>query len=313
MLKMGNQARAPSRCPALTAAPRRAIAAAGCTRTWAGMRQLQESSAPLYERTRLFRIYEHTALPGLFHTAEYSMEIMSYWVRFLGLPDDAEAAAAARLARQKVLRSGRRRFIVVLAEQALRTRLGTPQVMTAQLEHLLEVMRLPNVSVGIIPAMAERYTVAQVPSPPASPSTFTKRSAVSMRPTSTSSSAPPATPTANAPLIADRVRYLTRRPRESPHGTSSPMQTSPPEYDLLESPHRCSAHGDCGKKAQLRLAAHRRWGRREDRASQAAACVGEDHVGHVRSPLARQGQVHEGCHRCGRRGEVPRSCGLCAD
>src|SRR5260370_6264331 len=142
MLKMGNQARAPSRCPALTAAPRRAIAAAGCTRTWAGMRQLQESSAPLYERTRLFRIYEHTALPGLFHTAEYSMEIMSYWVRFLGLPDDAEAAAAARRARQKVLRSRRRRFIVVLAEQALRTRLGTPQVMTAQLEHLLEVMRL---------------------------------------------------------------------------------------------------------------------------------------------------------------------------
>ncbi len=131
------------------------------TRT--GMRQLQESSAPLYERTRLFRIYEHTALPGLFHTAEYSMEIMSYWVRFLGLPDDARAATAARLARQKVLRSGRRRFIVVLAEQALRTRLGTAQVMTAQLEHLLEVMRLPNMSVGIIPAMAERYTVAQVP------------------------------------------------------------------------------------------------------------------------------------------------------
>ncbi len=131
--------------------------------TRAGMRQLQESSAPQYERTRLFRIYEHTALPGLFHTAEYSMEIMSYWVRFLGLPDDARAATAARLARQKVLRSGRRRFIVVLAEQALRTRLGTAQVMTAQLEHLLEVMRLPNMSVGIIPAMAERYTVAQVP------------------------------------------------------------------------------------------------------------------------------------------------------
>ena len=69
----------------------------------AGMRYLQESSAPLYERTRLFRIYEHTALPGLFHTAEYSTEIMSYWVRFLGLPDDAVAATAARLARQKVL------------------------------------------------------------------------------------------------------------------------------------------------------------------------------------------------------------------
>jgi transcriptional regulator with XRE-family HTH domain len=129
----------------------------------AGMGHLQESSALLYERTRLFRIYEHTALPGLFHTAGYSTEIMTYWVRFLGLPDDAEAATAARLARQKVLHGGRRRFIVVLAEQVLRTRIGTPQVMAAQLEHLLAVMRLPNVSVGIIPAMAERYTVAQVP------------------------------------------------------------------------------------------------------------------------------------------------------
>jgi transcriptional regulator with XRE-family HTH domain len=129
----------------------------------AGLRYLQESSAPLYERTRLFRIYEHSVLPGLFHTAEYSMEIMNYWTRFLGLPDDAEAATTARLARQKVLRSGRRRFIVVLAEQALRTRVGAPHVMAAQLQHLLETMRLPNVIVGIIPAMAERYTVAQVP------------------------------------------------------------------------------------------------------------------------------------------------------
>jgi len=93
------------------------------------------------------------------------MEIMTYWVRFLGLPDDAQAATAARLARQKVLSSGRRRFIVVLAEQVLRTRLGTPQVMAAQLEHLLEVMGLPNLSVGIIPAMAERYTVARERTP----------------------------------------------------------------------------------------------------------------------------------------------------
>ena len=136
----------------------------GAARPGPGCAHLQESSAPLYERTRLFRIYEHTALPGLFHTAEYSTEIMRYWVRFLGLPDDAEAATAARLARQKVLRSGRRRFVVVLAEQVLRTRLGTPQVMAAQLQHLLEVMRLPNVSVGIIPPMAERYTSRRCPS-----------------------------------------------------------------------------------------------------------------------------------------------------
>lgn len=122
------------------------------TRT--GLRRLQESSVPLYDRTRLFRIYEHNTLPGLFHTAGYANAILGYWVGLLDLPDDREAATAARLARQRVLYSGDHRFVFILAEQTLRTRVGTVETMVEQLDHLLAVMALPSVSVGILPTTA---------------------------------------------------------------------------------------------------------------------------------------------------------------
>jgi len=50
----------------------------------------------------------------------------------------------------------------VLAEQALRTRFGTGEEHADQLTHLLTGMRRPNVSVGVIPAGAQRYAVANI-------------------------------------------------------------------------------------------------------------------------------------------------------
>ena len=51
---------------------------------------------------------------------------------------------------------------MVLGEQALRTRRGTQQEHADQLDHLLSLMRLPFVSVGVIPANAQRYAIASV-------------------------------------------------------------------------------------------------------------------------------------------------------
>ena len=68
---------------------------------------------------------------------------------------------------------------------------------------------------------------------------------------------------------ADHVTCLTPQPRESPHRTSPPAQTSPPGYCLLESPHRSSAHGDCGDKPYACLVADRP--RRRPRAGTAPA------------------------------------------
>jgi hypothetical protein len=55
-----------------------------------------------------------------------------------------------------------KRIAVVLGEQALRTRRGTPQEHADQLDHLLSLMRLPLVSVGVIPANARRYAIASI-------------------------------------------------------------------------------------------------------------------------------------------------------
>ncbi len=119
-----------------------------------GLRRLQEAIEPLYERTKLFRIHEHWSIPGLLQTAAYSTESLAYWAALLDLPDDSEAATASRLERQRVLRSGHHRFEFLLAEQTLRTRIGTTETMVEQLDRLLGVMSLANASVGIIPATA---------------------------------------------------------------------------------------------------------------------------------------------------------------
>lgn len=130
--------------------------------TRAGMKRLMLTPVPLYERTTLFRIYEHSAIPGLFQTAEYSAAILAYFIDFLNAPNDLDPALQARVERQKIIYSGNRRFIVVLEENALRARVGSPEIMAGQLDRLLATMSLPRVSLGIIPQTALRRTFTQV-------------------------------------------------------------------------------------------------------------------------------------------------------
>ena len=131
--------------------------------TRAGMKRLMLTPVPLYERTTLFRIYEHSAIPGLFQTAEYSAAILSYFIDFLGAPNDLDAALQARMERQKIIYAGKRRFVVVLEENALRVQVGSPEVMVGQLDRLFVMMSLPRVILGVIPQAAPRRTFTQVP------------------------------------------------------------------------------------------------------------------------------------------------------
>jgi Domain of unknown function (DUF5753) len=112
-----------------------------------------------YEQTKVFRIYEHNVIPGLFQTAEYSAAMLSFWIKFLGTPNDVEDAVAIRMERQRVLYHGGKRFVALLEEQALRTWSGTAETQAGQLGRLLELMSLPNISLGIIPLMTERLAV----------------------------------------------------------------------------------------------------------------------------------------------------------
>jgi hypothetical protein len=59
----------------------------------AGMKRvLGAHTVPLYQRTSLFRIYEHNVIPGLFQTAAYCAAMLSFWIGFLDVPDDLGAA-----------------------------------------------------------------------------------------------------------------------------------------------------------------------------------------------------------------------------
>jgi transcriptional regulator with XRE-family HTH domain len=127
----------------------------------AGMKQvLGAHTLPLYERTGLFRIYEHNVIPGLFQTAAYCSAMLSFWMGFLDAHDDLDAAVAARMERQRVIYRADKRFAVILEEQALRTWFGTAEIQAGQLGRLLEVMSVPTVSLGIVPMMTERTAVA---------------------------------------------------------------------------------------------------------------------------------------------------------
>ncbi|MGH3800914.1 MAG: helix-turn-helix domain-containing protein [Pseudonocardiaceae bacterium] len=130
--------------------------------TRAGMKRLMLSSVPLYERTKLFRIYEHNIIPGLFQTAEYSAATLSYFIDFLDAPNDLDAAVEGRMEQQRIVYSGNRRFVVVLEEQAIRARVGNLDTMSGQLDRILGMMSLPRVSLGIIPGTAPRRTFASV-------------------------------------------------------------------------------------------------------------------------------------------------------
>ncbi|GII76900.1 transcriptional regulator [Sphaerisporangium rufum] len=118
-----------------------------------GLRHVQESFQQLYRDTRQFRVFQHSAVPGLLQTEAYARAHLRAVIDFRGIPDDLDAAVAARLAQQEVLRGGGRRFMFVLGEQALRTPVCDAGDMAVQLVRLAELTTgSPAVSLGVIPS-----------------------------------------------------------------------------------------------------------------------------------------------------------------
>jgi len=116
-----------------------------------------------YEATGLFRVYEHNAIPGLFQTPEYCAAMATFWIQFLGIPNDVQDTVRDRMRRQEVIEWPGKEFRVVLEEQALRVWFGTADVQAAQLDRLLDATALPGVTLGIVPMMRERSGVPTAP------------------------------------------------------------------------------------------------------------------------------------------------------
>ncbi|MEU0506832.1 helix-turn-helix transcriptional regulator [Nocardia sp. NPDC005998] len=121
----------------------------------AGIRRKQQQLHGLEAETRLTRWFEPVIMPGLLQTKEYMRAMLGKVSAFYSHDEPVDEGIAARIERQQVLRHGNHRFNFVLAEQVLYTTVGSDDIMIGQLDHLLSVMRLPNVVVSVIPTMSD--------------------------------------------------------------------------------------------------------------------------------------------------------------
>jgi transcriptional regulator with XRE-family HTH domain len=130
----------------------------------AGMRRVVgPHTMERYTDTTTFRIYEHNVIPGLFQTPTYCESMVSFWIKFLGTPNDLKATVDDRMHKQEIIGWRGKKFHVVLEEQALRTWFGDADVQSGQLGRLLELLNQQDVTLGIIPLMRQRTGVPSAP------------------------------------------------------------------------------------------------------------------------------------------------------
>ena len=106
----------------------------------------------LEDAATLIRTYEVQFVPGLLQTEDYARAIMSVG-QAGAAEEEVERRVRLRADRQKLLTrgGGAPRLWAVIDEAALRRLIGGPDVMRAQLEHLLGALKLPNVILQVMP------------------------------------------------------------------------------------------------------------------------------------------------------------------
>lgn len=102
------------------------------------------------------------AVPGLLQTADYARQVLSGYQTFAPLtPGVIEGRVRVRMIRQQVLtRDPPLQLSVVIDESVLLRRIGSRELMRAQLLHLARIAELPNVDLRVLPLSYERVLVA---------------------------------------------------------------------------------------------------------------------------------------------------------
>ncbi|WP_240506567.1 helix-turn-helix domain-containing protein [Thermoactinospora rubra] len=105
----------------------------------------------LEEAASRIRTYEVQFVPGLLQTKEYARAVVT--AGSAGITQDEIARRVdLRLERQRVLdRPNGPVFWAVIDEAALRRPIGGVEVMRAQLEHLIDLMRQPRITIQVMP------------------------------------------------------------------------------------------------------------------------------------------------------------------
>ena len=95
--------------------------------------------------------YSTQLVPGLLQTEAYARAVLGA-IRLDSKPGDIDRRLDLRLHRQALLtRADAPEYWVILDEAVVRRQVGGPAAMAEQLGHLIEVARLPNVTVQVLP------------------------------------------------------------------------------------------------------------------------------------------------------------------
>ena len=116
----------------------------------AGMKSHQVTLSQMDQKTKFYRGFDNTVIPGLIQTPEYARARFAQVVAVHKVPNDISEAVKARMQRQEMLYQPDKRFHFVLTEAALRYRLVSPDIMIGQLDRLMAMTSMRNVRLGII-------------------------------------------------------------------------------------------------------------------------------------------------------------------
>jgi transcriptional regulator with XRE-family HTH domain len=116
------------------------------------------------------RVYEAQVVHGLLQTEDYARVVMTT-VRRRETPDEINRLVALRMQRQEVLlRADPVELWIILDEAVIRRSMGTPEIMRAQLDRLIESSQMPNVTLqvlefasGLHPALNGPFAIIEFP------------------------------------------------------------------------------------------------------------------------------------------------------
>lgn len=110
----------------------------------------------LEDQSSSLRVFENALVPGLLQTEAYARAVFEFQSR----ASEREIARRIqlRMTRQKILdRSESPSYLAVLDEAVLRRTVRNPEIMCAQLRHLLNRALLPRITIQIVPFSRSAY------------------------------------------------------------------------------------------------------------------------------------------------------------
>ncbi|MEV7006449.1 helix-turn-helix transcriptional regulator [Streptosporangium sp. NPDC051022] len=132
-----------------------------------------DSYIGLEAEASVVRSYEPLVVPGLMQTEPYARAVIEA-TAMTQAPSEVDEKVSVRISRQQLLHGPGDpiQLVALLDEAVLRRQIGDREVMREQLEHLVDLGRLPNVEIRVIPfsagahaAMDGKFCLLSFPEP----------------------------------------------------------------------------------------------------------------------------------------------------